>query len=246
VKENHRFNVKELDQAILEKFHKTVNKGLKPSKKTIDKEIDWRMELTPKVARSILLIILLALIFAGFQWWNTRTNNVNESSTLVNSVIESPNFEETIISSAETISTEVVVYVTGDVNQSGVFHLNKGARAIDALEKAGGIKKGGQLGDVNLARILIDGEQIYFGTDKKQVTKSSTTNEKTSQNSDCINLNSASLSDLDKLPGVGSVLAQRIITWREENGSFQTVQQLSQVDGIGKSKLADITPKACV
>ena len=138
---------------------------------------------------------------------------------------------------------EIKVYVSGEVQKPGVYLLASGSRVIDALNKAGGLNKKGVIGENNLARQIEDGEQIDF---PNVVHESKNFTKKSQKQNNCINLNTAQTSELEELPGVGPVLAERITKWREENKKFNTVEDLSLVDGIGQSKLVKISEKACV
>lgn len=232
----------ELDKAeVVEKVIKIAKKSLKPSKinEDIPNQVKWRFEISRRNIRTIFLILLLSVTFSGFYWWNSKIK-VNEQTSLEIPVSES--VEQ--LDQAEIATSELVVYVTGDVLKTGVFTLPSGSRVIDALEKAGGLSKNGKIGDNNLARLLSDGEQIDFGNDSSPSSKQTSNTPKKS--SGCINLNTSTLSQLDALPGVGPVLAQRIIDWKELNGNFKSVEQLSEVSGIGKSKYSTISAKACV
>ena len=134
---------------------------------------------------------------------------------------------------APTISvatTLLFVDVAGKVIHPGVYQLPQGSRAIDAITMAGGAKSGIDLSDINLAHILIDGEQLYVGG---SVSSGGTRRGK-------ININRASKSEFDSLPGIGPVLAARIITYRTKNGPFASVEDLQKVSGIGGSKFDDI------
>ena len=126
--------------------------------------------------------------------------------------------------------TSVFIDVAGKVIHPGVYQLPQGSRAIDAITMAGGAKSGIDLSDINLAHILIDGEQLYVGG------SASSGGARRGK----ININRASKSEFDSLPGIGPVLAARIITYRTKNGPFSSVEELQKVSGIGGSKFDDI------
>lgn len=138
-----------------------------------------------------------------------------------------------------SVAPVVVVDVSGKVNKPGVYKLPTGSRAIDALTAAGGAKKGVDLSDVNLAHILSDGEQIIVGA-PKIVTSSNGRNKSSSKVklSGPLNINTATAAQLDALPGIGPVMAARIITYREKNGLFKAITDLRKVSGMGASKFA--------
>jgi competence protein ComEA len=134
---------------------------------------------------------------------------------------------------APTISeavTQIYVDVAGKVIHPGVYQLPQGSRAIDALNMAGGAKKGIDLSDINLAHIVVDGEQLYVGGSSNM----------SSGSRGKLNINRASKSQFDSLPGIGPVLASRIIAYRTKNGPFTSVDDLQKVSGIGGSKFDDI------
>jgi competence protein ComEA len=126
-----------------------------------------------------------------------------------------------------TTQLEVFVHVTGDVRRPGVFTLPEGSRVIDAVNAAGGLLEGADTRTINLARVLIDGEQIIVGAQADSGTAK-------------LNINTASAAELDQLPGIGPVIAQRIISWRTENGRFQNVDQLKSVPGVGAATFASL------
>ena len=140
---------------------------------------------------------------------------------------------------APTIAPVVVVDVAGKVKKPGVYKLPSGSRAVDAVTAAGGAKPGVDLSDINLAHVLTDGEQILVGAPKISTYSRSKSSKKIKVNGP-ININTANLAQLDALPGVGPVIAARIISYREKNGPFKTIEELRKVPGMGASKFAQL------
>jgi competence protein ComEA len=124
---------------------------------------------------------------------------------------------------------ELVVAVSGQVARPGLVRLPPGSRVADAIQAAGGPLPGVDLSTINLARKLNDGELIAVGVPAAGTDPASPAK---------VNLNTATLAELDTLPGVGPVLAQRIIDHRTKRGPFRTVEDLRQVDGIGEETFA--------
>ena len=136
---------------------------------------------------------------------------------------------------------KVVVDVTGRVRHPGIAVLRQGARVIDALRAAGGARPGVDLGGLNLARVLADGEQVVVGPAAAGVPVAPSASGG-SPVTTLVNLNTADETVLESLPEVGPVTAQAIIAWRGEHGGFSSVDQLLDVDGIGDATLAKLTP----
>jgi len=136
---------------------------------------------------------------------------------------------------------KVVVDVTGKVRHPGIAVLRQGARVIDALRAAGGARPGVDLGGLNLARVLADGEQVVVGRPSAAGPVGSIPTSG-SPVTGLVNINTADQTTLESLPEVGPVTAQAIITWRGQHGGFSSVDQLLDVDGIGDATLAKLTP----
>ena len=153
-------------------------------------------------------------------------------------------------------SMSITVHVAGAVNNPGVYKLRSGARFNDGVIAAGGATDQADLNSVNLAMLLNDGEQIYIlkrnekpHTITAQRSPSSATGGSAGSGNSkvaIININTASLAELEQLPGVGPSTAKAIIDYREKNGAFLTVQDLINVRGIGPAKLDEILPQARV
>ena len=136
----------------------------------------------------------------------------------------------------------LVVHVAGWVRRPGVYELEQGDRVIDAIEAAGGARRGAQLDALNLAALVADAQQVLVprkapAADGAAVDPGGGS---TSGSSALLNLNSATPEELETLPGIGPVLAASIVDFREQNGPFTSVDQLLDVSGIGESRLADI------
>ncbi|HEU5268620.1 MAG TPA: ComEA family DNA-binding protein [Jatrophihabitans sp.] len=138
----------------------------------------------------------------------------------------------------------LVVDVAGKVRRPGVYRLPSGARVQDAVTAAGGVLPGVDPAAVNLARRLADGEQVLIGLPGAAPVAGAGggSGAGPAGTSGPLDLNAATVEQLDALPGVGPVLAQRIVDWRTEHGRFGSVEDLSKVSGIGDAKLADLKP----
>ena len=142
----------------------------------------------------------------------------------------------------------VTVDVTGKVRHPGIAVLDAGARVVDALEAAGGAKPGVDVSDLNLARVLVDGEQVVVGLPAPSgaaaaapLATGATTGAPT-----LVNLNTATEAELDTLPEVGPVTAASILAWRDQHGGFRAVDELLEVDGIGEVTLGKLAPYVTV
>ena len=154
---------------------------------------------------------------------------------------------------------EITVYVSGEVNKSGVVTLKEGDRLAVAVEKLGGTTKKADLNNINLA-IRVKDEEHYIipkiGEAKqenlkdvnntKDIENAEIKNENTAKDSSKININTATLEELDKLPGVGEATANKIISHREENGQFKNIEDIKNVNGIGDKKFEKMKELICV
>lgn len=175
---------------------------------------------------------------------------------------------------ASSAAPMIKVHVLGAVKHPGVVALAPGARVQDALDRAGGPNRSAALGDLNLAQPLADGQQIFIarhgGTSEVRdpvavppggaaastsSTGTSGTGTAGSGGSDgaesppagqLVNLNTATVDQLDELPGVGPVTAQKIIDWRTQHGRFDSPEELEDVDGIGPKTYADLASMVTV
>jgi len=140
------------------------------------------------------------------------------------------------------VEQTLMIDVAGAVVSPGVYSLPLNARVFEAIKAAGGLKKGADASDVNQARILKDGEQIYIYPTSQSFTSSSGT-KKTVRKNGPIMINRASVKDFESLDGIGPVLANRIVAFRKANGPFAVVEDLMKVPGIGSSTFAKFKEK---
>jgi competence protein ComEA len=135
---------------------------------------------------------------------------------------------------------EVVISVVGRVLHPGLIHLRDGARVAEALAAAGGVLPGTDLMGLNAARRLADGEQLLVGIAPPPGQPAANQASGAPGMPQVVNLNTATLEQLDTLPGVGAVTAQRILDWRLAHGRFTSVDELREVSGIGQARLAQL------
>jgi competence protein ComEA len=205
-------------------------------------------------AQQVTLVALaVAAVIAVAAWWVLRSAPQTEpvqlaEQRLLPSTAPAPTSARDPLSptgasaTAMTAQPPIVVDVAGKVRRPGIVELQAGSRVVDALRAAGGVRKGVDTSSLNLARLLVDGEQIVVGLEVP-AAPTMPTSPSTSGSSGTItpvNLNTATLEQLDTLPGIGPVTAQAILDWRADNGAFTSVDELLEVSGIGDATLADI------
>lgn len=180
--------------------------------------------------RGFAALLAAAVLLAGWWWWSGRPSEFVAASEVVTAGVA---IDGTPL--APENPEEVVIHVLGAVRDPGLFTLPAGARVADAVKAAGGARNDKALGSVNLARLLIDGEQVVLDS-------SGQTAESGSAESALVSLNRADAAAFETLPGVGPVIAQRIVAWRTTNGPFRAIDELGEVAGIGEAILTQVRP----
>ena len=202
-------------------------------KETIrDKYLDFGFTDEQRKAVLIVFGAFIALAFLFFALAQGRDSQPTESA-----------IPAIITPTVPAIAEELIVDVSGRVRKPGVYSLVKGSRAIDALNLAGGALPGVNLSDINLAHILFDGEQIIVGAPRVTYSSGSRSAPKAKAPTAAspLSLNSATLAQLDTLPGIGPVMANRIFAYRKLNGPFTLLDDLKKVSGIGDATFAEIS-----
>jgi len=174
--------------------------------------------------------ILIILIF----YYMTLKNNSN--SIVINEFYEE-NFEVN-----EFTSHEIIVHITGCVQNPGIVTISEGARIIDVISSAGGATSDADFSKINLAYIVSDAQKIYIPSihddsiETDYITSLAGENVVEKEKSSTININAASQSELETLPGIGPSTASKIVNYRNENGNFKKVEDIMNVPGIGEAK----------
>jgi len=189
--------------------------------------IDFNIEKEQK--RGLIIIFALTVGIAGFYFFNSRPSMQPALVPDLNSGIVQEKVLETPVN--------LIINVAGKVNNPGVYQLPQGSRVIDAIKAAGNQRKGVDISDINLARLLVDGEQILVGSAKPS---SGRTPVKKITTDNPLDINRATIAQLDTLPGIGPVTAQRIIDYRTKVGRINSVDELKKISGLGGAKFEEI------
>ncbi|WP_405520701.1 helix-hairpin-helix domain-containing protein [Streptomyces canus] len=205
------------------------------------------------VALSVLLVVAAA--FAVQHFWTGRTQSVQApevvraaapfgengaSSAGERRGAAGPADSGGIPNTAGPAGAEIVVDVGGKVREPGIQRLPAGSRVADALKAAGGVRPGTNTDTLNRARFLVDGEQVIVGGPAAPAPAPGVGGPVSGGPAAPVSLNTATVDQLDTLPGVGPVLAQHIVDYRTRHGGFRSVDELREVNGIGDRRFADL------
>lgn len=181
----------------------------------------------------IILISCIIIIVILAYYWSEKENEEFD----INNIIQTE---------AENIEPEeIIIHISGAVISPGIINLEAGERIADAIEKAGGCTEEADLKNVNLAYVVQDGTKIYIpsiGEENENIVETNAGSGVLVDGKENIkvNINTASLIELQAIPGVGETTAQKIIDYREKNGKFKKIEDLKNVSGIGEAKLANM------
>lgn len=191
----------------------------------------------------ILALVVLAIILYNFA---TRLDIFDKSEDFS---IENTNL---VVSESSNTKKEVPleekakikIYITGEVVSPGVYELEENSRVEDAIHAAGGLTEKAVLTNVNLAYVLEDAAKIYIPNSNDDedtgIISSEISSSTPSNKNQKININKANAQDLESVPGIGPSTAEKIVTYRNENGKFSSIDDLKNVTGIGEKKFESI------
>ncbi|MCT2541468.1 ComEA family DNA-binding protein [Streptomyces atratus] len=219
--------------------------------------LQLRCGLEPKTLAALAVVLVAAGVFAAVHLWSARPHSVRapepveEAAHARTSSPASDGAGEPEPSPGPPPGTgpggHIVVDVSGKVRSPGIRQLPSGARVADALRAAGGVRDGADLTGLNRARVLMDGEQIVVGVPPGPSAAGGAAGAATGSGGGSaaagpVSLNTATVEQLDTLPGVGPVLAQHIVDYRTQHGGFRSIDELREVNGIGDRRFADLQP----
>ena len=209
--------------------------------------ITRRLGCTPAEALALCILALASLACVGLLWLQARPSLAPAPGPVGSAPSEAAS------GGIVVTDAEVIVHVAGAVARPGVYTLAGGSRIGDAVTAAGGPLRKAVLDGLNLAKPLTDGEQVLV-PDRSQVATAPAAGgapgapanpaagSVAAGGSSTVSLNSATLADLETLPGIGPVLAQRILDHRDAVGGFKQVGELRDVSGIGEKTFQSLAP----
>lgn len=157
------------------------------------------------------------------------------------SIIDDVDYKE----KENTTSKNITIFISGEINNPGVVTIPGDKRLSDAVEQLGGVTDDADLNKINLA-MKIEDEQHYIIPKVGDISVvNESTNSITQENSK-VNINTATIDELENLPGVGEATANKILNYREEKGMFKSIEEIKNVNGIGDKKYIDLKDKICI
>lgn len=191
--------------------------------------------------------IIIISVIGYYIYTITNKNNYEELETISQNTNITENNKEDI----ETEEEIIIVHIAGQVKNPGIVKIKDGARIADIIEAGGGLTEQADITNVNLAYIVEDGQKINIPSKTEEITKEYIFNdsgegviqENTSikeATTSIININKATVEELQQLQGIGEATAQKIIEYRKQNGNFNNIEDIKNVPGIGEAKFEAI------
>lgn len=224
----------------------------------------YNLNKKQKIVLAILAIIIAIAVFYYVYAKDNLSSEIQDESLEIEEMTKDNNKD----SKEEYSDTIIIVHVTGAVNDEGVVELKVNSRISDAIDKAGGLRQDANINKINLAYVLEDGMKVYVPSvnDKEDIennndnteeyvkkddkvnisnNKDDNTSNTNSGKTSKVNINSATQTQLEELPGIGPSTALKIIQYRNEKGKFKNIEDIKEVSGIGESKYNKIKDLIC-
>lgn len=215
----------------------------------------------------IIIFLIIVIVILGYTFWSfnldNNSNKTFEEDLMVNSTNAENSTENNICDAIDVASEKIVIYIIGSVKNPGIVELNVDSRVSDAVDSAGGLLEDADISKINLAYKLEDGQKItipsiydktdedsdyedFISEDSGNIISQSSSNSSISTSTSKVNINSATQTELETLPGIGPSIASKIISYRNENGKFKSIEEIKNVSGIGDAKFENIKENICV
>ena len=201
-----------------------------------------------KNGRIVIFLVIIVLSIGTITY--KVSSNIKEDVYVVSeseenkkeSTIESINYEE----KEETLSKNITIFISGEVNNPGIVTIEGDKRLSDAIDKLGGVTSDADLNRINLAMKIEDEQHYIIPKIGEVIENNETITNDTNKDNSKININVATIEELDTLPGVGEATANKILNYREEHGIFKSIDEIKNVNGIGDKKYIDLKDKICI
>lgn len=200
--------------------------------------------------QKIIVIAIAGIVAIGIMYFIYNKNQVKEDINIENEIL----VNNVITNENNTNDDLVIIHITGSVKNPGIVKLKEGSRIEDAIEAAGGLTENADITKVNLAYVVEDGTKIKIpSTSEEDIGDEDIINSKSGDNiiieentvssnnsTQTININKATEKEFETLPGIGPSLASKIIEYRNQNGKFESIEDIKNVNGIGDNKYEKI------
>ncbi|EJU24043.1 type II secretion system protein K-like protein [Peptoanaerobacter stomatis] len=196
--------------------------------------------------KDIIIIITISIILSlgMIIFHSTKSSDIlldKNENTKISEKIKAEDNEAVIEQDSAAVKNEkVVVYISGEVVNPQVIEMKDGDRLIDAVEKCGGMTENADKNAVNLALLLKDEDHYVIPKIGENLQLNTSSNNKSSQNNNLVNINTADKTTLISLPSIGEKTAEKIIQYRETNGNFKSIDDIKNINGIGEKKFEQI------
>lgn len=202
-----------------------------------------------KINKKTIIYILIFICVISIYYLTTKEEYIENIDVITEEYKENTLLEK---EDTEDVTNEkIIVHISGAVQNQGVYEIEIGGRISDIIECAGGLTKEANIENINLAYILEDGMKVYIpliseninsikDNTENYVTRENGQTQNIENNKTTININTATQTELETLPGIGPSIALKIINYRKENGKFNKIEDLKKVNGIGENKFNKI------
>lgn len=196
--------------------------------------------------KDIIIIITISIILSlgMIIFHSTKSSDIlldKNENTKISEKIKAEDNDAVIEQDSATVKNEkVVVYISGEVVNPQVIEMKDGDRLIDAVEKCGGMTENADKNAVNLALLLKDEDHYVIPKIGENLQLNTSSNNKSLQNNNLVNINTADKTILISLPSIGEKTAEKIIQYRETNGNFKSIDDIKNINGIGEKKFEQI------